>query len=551
MSLLLSASKKKNHNNWVRCMTSIAKIGWHAIAVVVCAFRLRILVLCGAFAAHQNMETTMTVNKETEAEILRLHYAEKWRPTTIATTIGIHHSTVQRVLANNGLSYEHLRVRSSKADPYIGFIRATLDKYPRLTAARLHDMVKERGYDGAASRFREVVARLRPRPVAEAYLRTATLPGEQAQCDWAHFGKVRIGNAERRLLAFVMVLSWSRHIFLRFYTGDAMPNFLRGHTDAFKAWGAVPREILYDNLRSAVLERYGSAIRFNPQLLELAAHYHFQPKPTGVRMPQQKGRVERAIQYIRGSFFAARQWSDLDDLNNQAAVWCVNTAGTRRCPENGELTVLEAFEKEKPSLLALPDNPYPAYERKDVKVGKTPYARFDMNDYSVDYRFVQQTLTVMATPDTVEIFKGSELVGRHRRCYDKGQQIECATHLKELEEHKQAAHKHRAIDRLRHAAPSAKELLNLAAERGHNLGRLTQQLTEMLDLYGPAELEAAIKESIGSDSPHASAVRQVLEIRRSKRGLPPPVNLQFGTNSQATSLVVTPKSLDSYDELLK
>lgn len=493
----------------------------------------------------------MTVNKETEAEILRLHYAEKWRPTTIATELRIHHSTVQRVLANNGVSYEHLRLRPSKADPYIEFIRATLGKYPRLTAARLYDMVKERGYDGAASRFRSVVARLRPRAVAEAYMRTATLPGEQAQCDWAHFGRVRIGDAERRLLAFVMVLSWSRHIFLRFYTGDAMPNFLRGHREAFEAWGAVPREILYDNLRSAVLERIGSAIRFNPQLLDLAAHYRFQPKPVGVRKANQKGRVERAIQYARGSFFAARQWTDLEDLNNQAMSWCLNTAGARRCPEDKSLTVLEAFEKEKASLIALPDNPYPVYERKDVRIGKTPYARFDMNDYSVDYRCVQQTLTVMATPDTVEIFKGSELVGHHKRCYDKGKQIECQEHIKELEEHKEAAHKHRAIDRLRHAAPTARELLNLAAERGHNLGRLTQQLTEMLDLYGPQELECAIKEALSADSPHAPAVRQALETRRSKRGLPPPINLHFATDSQATSLVVVPKSLDSYDDLLK
>lgn len=493
----------------------------------------------------------MTVNQDTEAEILRLFYAEKWRPSTIAVQLGIHHATVQRVLANKGVSYEHLRVRPSKADPYIPFIRSTLEKYPKLTAARLYEMVRERGYSGSSSRFREVVARLRPRPVAEAYMRTATLPGEQAQCDWAHFGRVTIGHAQRRLLAFVMVLSWSRHIFLRFYTGDAMPNFLRGHRDAFEFWKAVPRQILYDNLRSAVLERYGSAIRFNPELLELAAHYHFQPQPVGVRKANQKGRVERAIQYVRHSFFAARLWSDLDDLNAQAESWCKNTAGRRKCPEDTKLTVLEAFEKEKPSLLALPENPYPIYERKDVQVGKTPYVRFDLNDYSVPHRFVRQTVTVMATPYTVQIFKEAELIAEHKRSYDKGQQIESRQHLEELEEHKQNGRKHRAIDRLRHAAPSARDLLNLAAERGHNLGRLTQQLTEMLELYGPTELEAAIQESLLADSPHAAAVRQALETRRSKHGLPTPTPLQFAANCQAAELLVVPKTLDSYDDLLR
>lgn len=493
----------------------------------------------------------MTVNKETEAEILRLFHAEKWRPTTISTQFGVHHSTVQRVLSNNGVSQEQLRVRPSQVDPYVSFIRATLDKYPKLTAARLHEMVKQRGYPGSESHFRRMVAGLRPRPAAEAYMRTATLPGEQAQCDWAHFGKVKFGNSERRLLAFVMVLSWSRHIFLRFYTGDAMPNFLRGHVEAFEFFEAVPREILYDNLKSAVLERYGAAIRFNPQLLEIAAHYRFQPKPTGVRMPQQKGRVERAIQYIRHSFFAARQWSDLKDLNNQALSWCINTAGSRKCIDDKELTVLEAFTKEKSLLLALPDNPYPAFERKDVQVGKTPYVRFDLNDYSVPHKFVRRMLTVMATPDAVSILNGTEEVAHHARCYEKGRQIEDRLHVQELENHKEAGRKHRAIDRLRHVCPSAKDLLQQAADRGHKLGRLTQQLTQLLDLYGPEELEAGIRESLLADSPHAWAVQQALESRRNKRGMAPPVALHFGSKVPTNGFVVVPKTLDAYDGLLR
>jgi len=493
----------------------------------------------------------MTVNKETEAEILRLFHAEKWRPTTIGTQLGVHQSTVQRVLSNNGVSPEQLRIRPSQVDPYVPFIRATLEKYPKLTAARLHEMVKQRGYPGAGSHFRGIVARLRPRPAAEAYMRTATLPGEQGQCDWAHFGKVKFGNVERRLLAFVMVLSWSRHIFLRFYTGDAMPNFLRGHAEAFEFFGAVPREILYDNLRSAVLERYGSAIRFNPQLLDLAAHYHFYPKPVGVRMANQKGRVERAIQYIRHSFFAARQWSDLADLNNQALSWCMNTAGARQCVGDKELTVLEAFEKEKSALLVLPDNPYPSFERKDVQVGKTPYVRFDLNDYSVPHKFVRRTLTVMATPHEVLVLSGTEEVAKHARCYEKGRQIEDRVHVQTLESYKEAGRKHRAIDRLRHVSPSAQELLKQAAERGHKLGRLTQQLTRLLDLYGPAELEAAIREALLADSPHAPAVQQALESRRSKRGLAPPVALNFDRNPAANGIVVVPRSLDAYDSLFK
>lgn len=115
-----------------------------------------------------------------------------------------------------------------------------------------------------------------------------TLPGEQAQVDWAYFGKVTIGNAERPLFGFVMVLSWSRQIFLKFYTGMVTANFLQGHVDAFEAWHGVPREILYDNLKSAVLERVGDSIRFNPKLLDMAAHYRYAPKPVAVARGNQK-----------------------------------------------------------------------------------------------------------------------------------------------------------------------------------------------------------------------------------------------------------------------
>jgi hypothetical protein len=112
-------------------------------------------------------------------------------------------------------------------------------------------MVRARGYRGSASQFRHRVALLRPRRVAEAYLRLRTLPGEQAQVDWAHFGHLVIGRARRPLMAFVMVLSYSRAIYLRFFLNARMASFLAGHTGAFAAFGGVARVLLYDNLKSA------------------------------------------------------------------------------------------------------------------------------------------------------------------------------------------------------------------------------------------------------------------------------------------------------------
>ena len=182
--------------------------------------------------------------------------------------------------------------------------------------------------------------------------------------------------------------------------------------------------MLYDNLRSAVLERRGDAIRFHPTLLELAGHYRFEARPVAVARGNEKGRVERAIRYVRDSFFAARQWRDLDDLNAQAQIWCQGQASDRPCPEERSITVRQAFAQERPKLLALPDNPYPTEDRVDVRIGKTPYARFDLNDYSVPHTQVCKTLTAVATPWQVRILDGTEVVATHARSYDKGQQVE-------------------------------------------------------------------------------------------------------------------------------
>ena len=196
-----------------------------------------------------------------------------------------------------------------------------------------------------------------------------------------------------------------------------MENFLRGHVAAFETFNGCARVLLYDNLKSAVLERQGDAIRFHPTLLAFAAHHRYEPRPVAVARGNEKGRVERAIRYVRDSFFAARTYTDLDDLNAQAVAWCNGVAADRPCPEKRTLTVREAFAEEAPRLLSLPDTPYPLIERVAVKAGKTPYVRFDLNDYTVPHTSVQRVLTVLADPHEVRIVDGTELLASHRRSY--------------------------------------------------------------------------------------------------------------------------------------
>jgi transposase len=491
------------------------------------------------------------ISPEREAEILRLHHAEKWPIGTIAAQLGVHHSTVRRVLAQAGLPAGKQMTRPSIVDSFMPFIVETLAKYPRLRASRLYVMARERGYTGAPDYFRHVVARHRPKPVAEAYLRLRTLPGEQGQVDWAHFGKQTIGNALRTLWAFVMVLSYSRRIFLRFYFGSAMPAFLHGHVSAFAFFRGVPRELLYDNLKSAVLEREGDAIRFHPTLLELAGHYRFLPKPVAPARGNEKGRVERAIRYVRDSFFAAREWSDLADLNAQALAWCDGQASDRPCPEDRSRSVRDVFADEEPRLLTLPDDEFPTDEREEVEIGKTPYARFDLNDYSVPHRYTRCTLTVVASIDTVRLLDGLDIVAVHPRSWDRGKQLEIPAHIHDLQTFKRKGREHRTLDRLHHVAPHSQKLLDLVAERGGNIGSLTRRLSLLLERFTAAELDDAIARALAQGTPHLGAIRQLLDKARSDRGEPPPVRLPLPDDPRLDHLVVQPHSLATYDQLRK
>lgn len=483
---------------------------------------------------------------ELEAMILRLHHAERWPPGTIAAQLGLHHSVVRRILARDGAPRASLQ-RSSKVDPYVPFIVDTLKNYPRLTAARLYQMVRERGFEGQPDSFRAIVRRYRPAPPREAYLRLKTIAGDQAQVDWGHFGTIRVGEAKRPLVGFVMVLSYSRAIFLRFFPGQNLAHFLTGHQEAFSLWGGVPRTILYDNLRSVVLERVGDAIRFNPQLLAFAGHYRYEPRPVAPYRGNEKGRVERAIRYVRQNFIPARSFESFEDANRQADAWCSTIALERDWPENREDSVAAALERDRAALRPLPDDAFPCWERVEVHVGKTPYVRFDLNDYSIPHTVRKRTLVVLADLMTVRILDGDLEIARHARSFDRGRQIEDPRHVAELARQKRHARKARVGDLLSRTAPSSAKLLERLAERHQALGRHVAELLELLRTYGASRLESAIAEALEKDVPHPQAVRHILEREHEARGDAPVLPLPLTPNPRLENLDFTPHSLEDYE----
>ena len=484
------------------------------------------------------------------AEARRLFFGEHWRIGTIATHLGRHPDAVKRALQTESFT-RNGRYIPRLIDPYVSFIEDTLESYPRLRATRMHEMIVARGYKGSVTQTRREVKRLRPATVQEAYLRLKTLPGEQGQVDWGEFGHVQIGKAKRKLSAFVMVLSWSRGFHVIFTLDEEQDTFQQCHIDAFEYFGGVPRVLLYDNLKSAVLQRFGDATHFNSRFLEFAGHYHFEPRPVAKGRGNEKGRVERAIRFLRDRFFAARHFKDVDDLNEQFLRWREEWAHKRPCPENKELTVDEALTEERGVLMGLPEHPFPFAAPKTVRSGKTPYVRFDLNDYSIPFELIRKPLTILASRNEVRILNEGTEVARHLRSYDKGETIEDEAHISALVEMKRSARQSREMTHVMQRVAGAKPFLEAVVERGENLTQATRQLERLLDDYGEQALSAAVAECLERGTTAPSALAQILEQERRKQNIKPPVNVPVSEDPRVRNLRVNTPKLGDYDDLAK
>lgn len=492
----------------------------------------------------------MTLPMEVVANIRRLHFAEEWTVGTIAAQLGVHHEAVERALKAGGDTVGACRVSTSILDVYKPLIQETLDRYPRLTATRLFHMVKSRGYSGSYVTVKRYVRRARPAARAEAYFRRETLPGEEAQVDWGLFGKLKVGNALRSLCCFVMVLSWSRAVFARFYLDMTMESFLRGHVAAFSALGGVPRVVLYDNLKSVVLERHGDAVRYHHRLLELAGHYHFAPKPCSPYRGNEKGKVERTIRYLRDSFFAARRFSGLVELNAQLATWVAEVALLRPWPGGADgARVADKLGEERPRLLPLPAGDFSCDVVRPVTSGKTPYIRFDGNDYSVPPTLVRKPLTLLASEESVRLVDGTAEVARHVRSYDKGARVEMPSHLAALAGQKRRAAELGARDVLRASLKNAGPFIEALAVTGQALSAQTSRLLRLLQEYGPREVDAALAEAMARQALSATSVAHILDTRARRHKRLPGIGVVVPESVRHVS--VTPHPLADYDGLLK
>ena len=493
------------------------------------------------------------------AEIRRLSKIEQLGISEIARRVMLDRKTVRAALrSETGPPVrQNLATRPSRLDPYKPFIGKRLKEFPRISAVRLLRELKPLGYPGAVTVLKDYLATLRPR-VQEAFFRIETQPGEQAQVDWANCGTLRFGNTWRKLSVFVMVLGYSRMMYAEFSLSQCLEDFLAAHWRAFHFFGGIPKKCLYDNLRSVVLSRVGTDIRFNPRFMEFAGVCLFEPVLCRPAHGNEKGKVENGIKYLQGSFLDGRDrnvpwplWSaDLGTWLSQVAN--VRIHGTTRARPS------DRFELERPLLQGLPAHEPDTSIVRSVQAASQCLVKFDGNRYSVPFQWVGKALTLKATRTEVQVFAGAQRLALHGRSFERGLVIENPAHYQGLLATKKAARAAKITDQflaLAHPSQEARAALD-AYLRGLSHGELhafhhLQKILEMAALYGRTEILQAITQALQFKAFGSSYLENIVTQQRAQRGLKDVSPIMIPAKPDWTRETIEEQDLGLYDDLFK
>jgi transposase len=349
--------------------------------------------------------------------ILELH-RQGLKVAAIARQLGVDRKTVRKYISR-GLeppTYGPRPRRQKSTDPFLPYLRERLVAFPGLTAVRLWREMRERGYAGGYTAVKRAVRDIRPEPITPFEVRFETPPGEQAQVDLARF-EVEFTDepgVTRIVWLFSMVLGYSRLIWARFIVHQDLQSVLRCHIAALEAIGGVPREILYDRMKTAVIgEDPDGLVIYNRALLDLARHYGFQPRACRPYRPKTKGKVERPFRYIREDFFLGASFN-LDDLNIQLRHW-LDAVANPRLHATTQCVVNEAFAEEKPALKPLPLVPYRTVLKLERRLSHEGMVSVSGNLYSVPDTTRRRVLDVHVFADEIRIFEDGALIATHAR----------------------------------------------------------------------------------------------------------------------------------------
>jgi transposase len=491
------------------------------------------------------MLTTDQIN-----DLHRLYWSEHWPIRKIERHLRMSWRTIKKYLDAPAQTPAQ-RQRESKLDPFKTTIAEWLEKDPTVTAAVIEQKLRPLGYRGGHSILREFVHTARPQLKSpRAFLRVEPPPGDRFEVDWGHFGVLDYSGDTRKLYAFALVEAHSRMLYLEFTHSQTFETFVRCHVHAFTALGGVAREIAYDNLATAVAEHDGRLVRFLPRFLAFAREYRFYPKACNVAAGWEKGKVERAIGYVRQSFWPLREFTDLHDVNRQSRQWLVEVANQRLHRETRERPI-DRFQAH--ALRALPVIPYDYRDKVEALVYKDLRLHFDGNRYCVPPRFVGRRLTLKADSSSVTIYDRVDEIVCYPRCWRRGQVLGADRFDAEVAQLRPAAKRSRAQQRLFAVLDGYCSQAVLEAylrDMADTDRALSRQLTELLELvrqYGPEPVADAIEKATAARAFGADYVANILRQQQSPRQTQPPLRLR---DPRLNDLTTDPLSLLPYDAFI-
>jgi transposase len=360
------------------------------------------------------------VRSEVEWAQVRALAADGVSERQIARRLGINRRTVRRLLASPGPPRYQRASRGSMLDPLEPVLRQLLEEWPAIKAPRVTEILRsDFGYEGSVDLVKKRLARMRPAKVRPAQ-KTGHRPGQVLQLDWAEMPtRPKVAGRERRVYALIASLPFSGAQTAHFSFDLTLESFLEGHVRALEWLGGVPRECVYDNLRSVVARRERDHITWNSRFTGLRGHYAFHATACTPETPREKGSVEAAVRHLKTGFWPARRIASLADLDEQYADWRDRVCNSRR-HSTGGFWVNERLEVEWDALRPLPPVAFDYAGRRATRVPLDGYLKLGGSFYRAPESLVHQRVELRFDRDRVWICHRGQTVARYIRSYDRG-----------------------------------------------------------------------------------------------------------------------------------
>ena len=460
-----------------------------------------------------------------------------------AQALGLHPGTVAKWAAVEQFRPRAGVARVGKLDEFKGQIVRWLDAHP-YSAQQIYQRLCEAGYQGGRTIVKDYVQRIRPRAQA-AFLKLDFAPGECAQVDWGEYGTIAVGATRRRLSFFVMVLCYSRRMYLEFTLSQTMEFFLACHENAFATFGGVVSRIMVDNLKSAVLHRLvGAAPVFNPKYLDFSRHWGFEITPCNIRAGNEKGRVENGVGYVKKNLLAGLELPDFCALQPQAKLWVDTVADVRKHEATHERPI-DRFEAERAHLGRLNPAGFDLARVCTVRATKQFRVPLDSNHYSVPSKNAGQRLTLKAYADRVCIYERDQLIARHPRSMDRHQDIEDPEHARELVVQRKSAREQRLLVQFLALSPRAQAYREGLEAKRVNARVHLRKILALAEIYGKEAVVRAIDDGLELQAFSAEYIANILAARR--RMAPEPAALQLTRRADLLELELPEPDLSIYE----